>query len=84
MAMSGGLQPWPKYEQVVAEPCWPMKLSLGGGVAVLETPVPEPPFTPPELLMTLAGPLPLGHFGDSPSSAEVEAPCTPLPVGDNT
>jgi hypothetical protein len=25
-AMSGGLQPWAKYEQVVAEPCCPMKL----------------------------------------------------------
>jgi hypothetical protein len=26
--MSGGLQPGPKYEQVVAEDCWPMKLAL--------------------------------------------------------
>ena len=28
MAMSGGLQPGPKYEQVVADDCWPMKLAL--------------------------------------------------------
>src|SRR5258705_4122542 len=27
-AMSGGLQPGPKYEQVVAEDCWPLKLAL--------------------------------------------------------
>jgi hypothetical protein len=33
--MSGGLQPGPKYEQVVAEPCWPMKLALGEEVLVL-------------------------------------------------
>src|ERR1700686_1184390 len=33
-AMSGGLQPCAKYEQVVLEPCWPMKLELVGGVAL--------------------------------------------------
>jgi hypothetical protein len=31
--MSGGLQPAPtKYEQVVADACWPMKLAVGEGV----------------------------------------------------
>jgi hypothetical protein len=34
--MSGGLQPEPtKYEHVVADDCWPMKLALGDGVPVL-------------------------------------------------
>ena len=34
--MSGGLQPDPtKYEQVVAEDCWPMKLALAEGVPAL-------------------------------------------------
>src|SRR5260370_38880408 len=31
-AMPGGLQPWAKYEQVVAEPCCPMKLEDVPGV----------------------------------------------------
>jgi hypothetical protein len=34
--MSGGLQPDPtKYEHVVADDCWPMKLALGEGVPAL-------------------------------------------------
>jgi hypothetical protein len=34
--MSGGLQPDPtKYEHVIAEACWPMKLALGDGVPAL-------------------------------------------------
>src|SRR5215831_17280279 len=56
-AMSGGLQPWAKYEQVVAEPCCPMKLEVVPGV---ELPVPVallPPVTP-VLPWMLAGPLP--------------------------
>jgi hypothetical protein len=34
--MSGGLQPDPtKYEHVVADACWPVKLALGDGVPEL-------------------------------------------------
>jgi hypothetical protein len=53
-----------------------MKLDVVPGVAVLvgAEPVP-PPWTPPVLLTTLAGPLPLGHLGASPlSSADDAAP----------
>src|SRR5579859_4043299 len=52
-AMSGGLQPWAKYEQVVAEPCCPMKLEVVGGVDGPEAEL--PPFTPP-VAWTLPGP----------------------------
>jgi hypothetical protein len=50
--MSGGLQPWPKYEQVVAEDCWPMKLALGEGVVVVVAFDPEfAPFTPADAFL---------------------------------
>src|SRR5260370_38445903 len=34
-AMSGGLHPFAKYEQVAGDACWPMKLALAAGVPAL-------------------------------------------------
>ena len=84
--MSGGLHPWPKYEQVVADDCWPMKLEVVMGVAAATVPEPELlPLTPPVLPTRLAGPLPFGQSAASLfSSVEAEAACLVVPVGETT
>jgi hypothetical protein len=77
--MSGGLQPWAKYEQVVAEPCCPMKLEVVPGVE-LPVPVAElPPFTP-LVPLTLPGPFPFGHLVSVAVSSmdEADPPLVPL------
>jgi hypothetical protein len=63
--MSGGLHPEPtKYEHVVAEACWPMKLALSEGVpTLLCVSDAEPlPVTPPLTVRLVRLRLP---FGDS-------------------
>jgi len=62
-----------------------MKLALAAGVSVLAGPPPELPVTPPELLTTLAGPLPFGHLGaNGLSSVEADELPRPALAGETT
>ena len=87
-AMSGGLQPCPKYEHVVADDCCPIKLSAGLGVPVVGEPEVElPPLTPPVAPTSDAGPLPFAQRVASwPSSVDAVglAPLAPRLVGETT
>jgi hypothetical protein len=84
--MSGGLHPWAKYEHVVAEPCWPMKLDVVPGVNVDVADDPELfAFTPAVAFLTLAAPCPFGHRTASGlSSIDVDAVAGEPPVGETT
>src|SRR5260370_33119213 len=74
-AMSGGLHPFAKYEQVAGDACWPMKLALAAGVPALicvseaELPLVTPPLT--DRLVRLR--LPLGEKLIDLSSEDDEA-----------
>ena len=61
-----------------------MKLALAAGVVFVAAEL-ELPLTPPELPMTLAGPLPFGHMGaNGLSSVELDELPGPEPPGDTT
>jgi hypothetical protein len=86
--MSGGLHPCPKYEQVVADDCWPIKLSTGLGVDVADELADESgPLTPPVALTSEAGPLPFaqcGVIGLSSVEAAVVAAAVPRLAAETT
>jgi hypothetical protein len=91
--MSGGLQPAPtKYEQVVAEAAWPMKLAFGEGVFELSdwwvSCTVLVLFTPEAAVLLVRLGSPFGErvikrFSPADADADVDA-CSSCPAGETT